>query len=71
MKEARNICSLWKKSVQWDRMTTRQKALSVWFSLSFTTLWLCGESLLLASLAVANFGCSVYFLVKCVPMEDE
>ena len=70
MKET-SMCSLWKQSVQWDKMTTKQKLISVWFSLSFVVLGMCGESLLFALIAVANFGAAAYHVVKYVPMEDE
>ena len=70
MKET-SMCSLWKQSVQWDKMTSKQKLISVWFSLSFVVLGMCGESLLFAIIAVANFGAAAYHVVKYVPMEDE
>ena len=70
MKET-SMCSLWKQSVQWDKMTAKQKLISVWFSLSFVVLGMCGESLLFAIIAVANFGAAAYHVVKYVPMEDE
>jgi len=71
MKETKEIWSLLKHEAQWDRMTAKQKLLTVWFSLSFVLLGLCGESLLFAVIAVANFGLSAYFTTKYVPMEDE
>ena len=52
-------------------MTIKQKLISVWFSLSFVVLGMCGESLLFAIIAVANFGAAAYHVVKYVPMEDE
>ena len=70
MKET-SMYSLWKQSVQWDKMTAKQKLISVWFSLSFVVLGMCGESLLFAIIAVANFGAAAYHVVKYVPMEDE
>lgn len=70
MKET-SLCSLWKRSVQWERMTVKQKLISVWFSLSFVVLGMSGESILFALVAVANFAASAYCVVKYVPMEDE
>ena len=70
MKET-SMCSLWKQSVQWDKMTAKQKLISVWFSLSFVVLGISGGSLLFMALAVANFAAAAYHVVKYVPMEDE
>lgn len=70
MKET-SLCSLWKQSVQWDKMTGKQKLISVWFSLSFVGLGLGGENLLVALIAVANFAAAAWCVVKYVPMEDE
>lgn len=71
MKETKNVCDLLKQEAQWDRMTGKQKLISVWFSLSFVLLGLSGESLLFAAVAVANFVAAAYCVVKYVPMEDE
>lgn len=70
MKET-SMCSLWKQSVQWERMTTKQKLISVWFSLSFVVLGISGGNMLFLALAVANFAAAAYNVVKYVPMEDE
>ena len=70
MKETK-ISSLWKKSVKWDKMTGKQKAISIWFSLSFVLLGLSCTSLFVAVLAVANFAAAAYHVVKYVPMDDE
>lgn len=70
MKET-SMCSLWKRSVQWERMTTKQKLISVWFSLSFVVLGISGGSMLFALIAVANFAAAAYHVVKYVPMDDE
>lgn len=70
MKET-SMSSLWKQSVQWDRMTAKQKLISIWFSLSFVMLGLGGESLLVAAVAVANFAAAAYCCVKHVPMDEE
>lgn len=71
MKETIKMCSIWKESVQWDKMTKKQKLLSVWFSLSLVVLGMSGENLLLLVMAAVNFGLSAYLTVKHVPMEDE
>ena len=71
MKERNEMCSLWKRSVQWDKMTAGQKWLSVWFSLSIVGLVFCGEGLLPTAIALANFASAAYFTVRNVPMEDE
>ena len=70
MKET-SLCSLWKRSVQWERMTVKQKLISVWFGLSFVVLVISGSSMLFMALAVANFAAAAYHVVKHVPMEDE
>lgn len=71
MKETREMLSLWKHSVQWEKMTRRQKALSIWFSLSFVMVGACGGDMLPLALALVNFGAATYFCVKNVPMEEE
>lgn len=71
MKETNDLCSLLKHSANWERMTAKQKMLSVWFSLSFVLIGLSSESLWLAAVLVANFGLAAYHVVKYVPMEDE
>lgn len=71
MKETKNACDLLKQEAQWDKLTGKQKLISIWFSLSFVLLGLSGESLLVAVLAVANFAAAAYHVVKYVPMEDE
>lgn len=52
-------------------MTTKQKLISAWFSLSFVVLAISGSSMLFMALAVANFAAAVYHVVKYVSMEDE
>lgn len=71
MKETKKLYDLWARESQWEKMTIKQKLISVWFSLSFVVLGMCGESLLFAIIAVANFGAAAYHVVKYVPMEDE
>lgn len=70
MKET-SLCPLWKQSVQWDKMTTKQKFFSAWFSLSFVVLGMSGESLLFAIVALVNFTAAAYHVVKYVPIEDD
>ena len=72
MKKVKNeLWHLWKKSVDWDSKTMKQKAISVWFSISFILLGISGGSLLAVSLAVVNFGAAAYSVVKYVPMNVE
>ena len=71
MKETKDLCALWKREVRWSRMTRKQKLTSVWFGLSFGLLCICGESLLVTLVVVANFATAAYHVVKNVPMEDE
>ena len=71
MKETSNMSSLWKKSVQWEKMTLKQKVITVWFGLSFGVLAISGESLLLTVLAAVNFGLSALSVVKNVPTEED
>ncbi len=71
MKETKNLSAIWKREVQWSKMTSKQKLTSIWFGLSFCLLSISGESLLVAVLTVANFAAAAYHIVKNVPMEDE
>ena len=71
MKEARELCELLKHDMQWERMTLKQKLISVWYILSFVVLGMSGDSVLFTLVAVANFAASVYCMAKYVPMEDE
>ena len=72
MKKVMNeLWQLWKKSVQWDSKTMKQKAISVWFSISFVLVGISGGSLLAVSLAVVNLGAAAYSVVKYVPMNVE
>ena len=64
-------CSIWKDSVQWDKMTGSQKLISIWFSLSFVGLGVECDSLLVALITVANIYASACCVVKYVPMEDD
>lgn len=64
MKETMKIWSVWKKSVQWDEMTMKQKLMSIWFSLS-------GDNLVFTFLAVANYATAAYCCVKYVPMDED
>ena len=71
MKETKKLYDLWARESQWEKMTIKQKLISVWFSLSFVVLGISGGSLLFTALAVANFAAAAYHVVKYVPMEDE
>lgn len=72
MKETIRIWSLWKKSVQWDSKTVRQKLIATWFSLSMVGVGVmaCGNPLL-SAMSVLNLVVATYFCVKYVPMEEE
>lgn len=69
MKET-NYWSTLIDGIGWDKMTTKQKLISVWFYLSFILVCISGESLLFAAISIANFGISSYKARKLVPMED-
>ena len=71
MKETKKLYDLWAQATQWEKMTVKQKLISVWFSLSFVVLGISGGSLLFMVLAVANFAAAAYHIVKYVPMDDE
>lgn len=71
MKETKGFWSIMTDEIGWDKMTTKQKCISVWFSLSFVLLGMCGESLLLAVIALVNFSFAAHSVVKHVPMEEE
>ncbi|MCR4919207.1 MAG: hypothetical protein K5928_05245, partial [Prevotella sp.] len=68
MKETKKLYDLWARDSQWEKMTIKQKLISVWFSLSFVVLGISGGSLLFMALAVANFAAAAYHVVKYVPM---
>lgn len=71
MKETKKLYDLWVQETQWEKMTVKQKFISVWFSLSFVVLAISGSSMLFMALAVANFAAAAYHVVKYVPMEDD
>lgn len=71
MKGTKNFWSIMTDEIGWGKKTAKQKFILVWFILSFVLLCICGESLLLAAIGVANFGFAAHYLVKHVPMEDE
>lgn len=71
MKETKKLYDLWAWESQWEKMTIKQKLISVWFSLSFVVLGISGDNMLFLALAVANFAAAAYHVVKYVPMEDE
>lgn len=71
MKEKKNVCDLLKQDAQWEKMTSRQKLISVWFGLSSVVLGISGGSILFTLIAVANFAAAAYHVVKYVPMDDE
>ena len=66
-----NLSDLWKRSVHWEKMTIKQKLITIWFGLSFASLVLASESVLLAVVVLVNFGASVFSVSKYVQMEDE
>ena len=71
MKETKKLYDLWEHDTQWEKMTIKQKLISVWFSLSFVVLVISGSNMLFMILAVANLAAAAYSVVKYVPMEDE
>lgn len=71
MKETKQMMSLWKQSVQWDKMTGKQKLIAVWFSLSMIVLGMSGGEMLPTILALVNLIAAAYCCVKYVPMEEE
>lgn len=71
MKETKKLYDLWVRESQWEKMTIKQKLISVWFSLSFVVLGISGGSLLFMVFAAANFAAAAYHVVKYVQMEDE
>ena len=71
MKETKKLYDLLALESKWEKMTIKQKLISVWFSLSFVVLVISGGNMLFLALAVANFAAAAYHIVKYVPMEDE
>ena len=71
MKETKKLYDLLALEPKWEKMTIKQKLISVWFSLSFVVLVISGGNMLFLALAVANFAAAAYHIVKFVPMEDE
>lgn len=71
MKETKSMCSLWEHDVQWERMSVKQKLITVWFSMSFVMLGIAGVSMWFTAAVVANFGVAAYCCVKYVPMSNE
>lgn len=71
MKETKKLYDLLAMESKWEKMTIKQKLISVWFSLSFVVLVISGGNMLFLALAVANFAAAAYHIVKYVPMEDE
>ena len=71
MKETKKLYDLWVRESQWEKMTIKQKLISVWFSLSLVVLGISGGSLLFMVFAAANLAAAAYHVVKYVQMEDE
>ena len=71
MKEIKKFWSVITDGIEWEHKCKKQKAIQIWFSVSFLALLVCRESPLLAVIAVANFGFSAYSMAKNVPIEEE
>lgn len=71
MKETKKLYDLLALESKWEKMTIKQKLISVWFSMSFVVLVISGGNMLFLALAVANFAAAACHIVKFVPMEDE
>lgn len=71
MKETKRIWSQLKDISVWGKKSSVQKAIQVWFDLSFMSLFACGMNLLVTLIVVANFASSVYCFIKYVPVEEE
>ena len=71
MKETKKLYDLLAMESKWEKMTIKQKLISVWFSMSFVVLVISGVNMLLLALAVVNFAAAAYHIFKYVPMEDE
>lgn len=70
MKETMNLCALWKHDVQWEKMTTKQKTISIWFALSFALLLISSECVSLLVVAVINFVASARAVTKNVQIKE-
>lgn len=70
-KICKELWLLWKKSVNWDKHTLRQKMIAVWFALSFILVAVVAESQVLEVIAIANLAAAAYNTVKYVPIPEE
>ncbi len=71
MNENPDLAKMWKEDTRWDRLTVKQKAILVWFSLSFILLSACGEGILIGILVIANFAYSSHMVVKNIPIKEQ
>lgn len=62
--------SLWKEASNWDEQTPKQKWYIIWFSLSFSLIFILAESWLIIP-AIANFAWSARVVTKNVDIPDE
>lgn len=71
MNENPDLAKLREEDATWERLTTKQKAILVWFNLSLFLLVACGESFWLAMLIVVNFAFASYMVTKNVPIKEQ
>lgn len=69
-KSMKELWLLWKKQVDWDKKTLKQKLIAAWFSLSFPIAAICGGTIL-AVAGILNLAASAYYCVKYVPVREE
>ncbi len=69
MNENPDFAKLRKEDATWERLTTKQKAILVWFNLSFFLLVAFGENFWLSMLIVVNFAIASYMVTKKVPIK--
>ena len=70
-KSLKELWSLWKKDVKWDKQSIKQKTISAWFGFSVCFIAICSESLLWLIPAIINFAAAAYYVQKYVPLPDE
>lgn len=65
------IWSFWKKSVQWDEKSKKQKALCFWFGLSWCAMFGILGPIWLEAILLVNAITATHFTLKYVQIKEE